>query len=285
MRVHRALEPGFVESVYRNVLRALARTGPGSGRGSVTMNFTSKVALITGAGRGIGRALSIEFARHEAAVVCAARTSADLDETASLVRQAGGKCLAVPTDVSDPSQVQRLVDQAIERFGQIDVLFNNAACIPVISGLWEVDADAWWEELMVNLRGPMLCCRAVLPHMMSRNAGVVINMSGGTSIPGRTSYCCSKAALNKMTELLAKELEAAKSAVVAFGMSPGLVKTRRTLVEATSPQGIQWNPATKRAFDAGQDRPPEDCARVTLHLLSRPGAKLNGKMFATPDFD
>jgi len=248
-------------------------------------HMNGKVALVTGAGRGIGRALAVEFARHGASVVCAARTEADLNETAALVRALNVPCLAVPTDVSDTSQVQQLVEQAIREFGQIDVLFNNAARIPVISGLWEVDAGAWWEELTVNLRGPMLMCRAVLPHMMKRNAGAVINMSGGTGIPGRTSYCCSKAALNKLTELLAKELETAKSNVVAFGLSPGLVKTKRTLVEATSAQGIQWNPNTKKAFDAGQDRPPEDCAKVTLQLLSRPPAELNGKMFATPDFD
>jgi len=248
-------------------------------------HMSGKVALVTGAGRGIGRALAVAFAKHGASVVCAARTTADLEQTASLVRETGAKCLAVTTDVSSPAAVTAMVDAAISAFGQIDVLFNNAARNPVIAGLWEVDTDAWWDELTVNLRGPMLCCRAVLPHMMKRNTGVVINMAGGTQIPGRTSYCCSKAALNKLTELLAKELERAGSNVAAFGISPGLVKTKRTLVEATSAQGIQWNPNTKNAFEAGQDRPPEDCARVTLDLLKRAPAELNGQMFATPDFD
>jgi NAD(P)-dependent dehydrogenase (short-subunit alcohol dehydrogenase family) len=246
------------------------------------MEMKGKVAVITGAGRGIGRALAIEFARHGASVVCCARTETDLNETASIIGQED-RCVAVPMDVSDKAQVQRMVDLTMSRFGRIDVLFNNAARIPVISGLWEVDADDWWEELTVNLRGPMLCCRAVLPHMMRANEGVIINMSGGINIPGRTSYCCSKVALNRMTELLARELDVAGSSVMAFGLSPGLVKTRRTLHEAESAEGIRWNPATNKAFSAGEDRPPQDCARVTLELLNRPRHELNGKMFSTPE--
>lgn len=245
------------------------------------MDLKDKIAVVTGSGRGIGRALAVEFARQGAVVVCCARTEEDIQETAAIIRKENGRCLPIRTDISDKRQVDAMVEQVILRFGCVDVLFNNAARIPVISGLWEVDADQWWEEVTVNLRGPMLCCRAVLPHMMKRNEGVIINMSGGSNIPGRTSYCCSKVALNRLTELLAKELETVGSSVIVFGMGPGLVKTKRTLVEAMTPQGLRWNPGTRKQFDAGNDRPPEDCARATVKLLNGSVKELHGKMFAT----
>ena len=247
------------------------------------MNIKDKVAVITGSGRGIGRALAIEFARNGASVVCCARTEEDINETASLIKKEGGVCLSIQTDVSDKHQVKNLVDRTIEQFGRIDVLFNNAARIPVINGLWEVDPDLWWEELAVNLRGPMLCCNAVLPHMMKRNEGVIINMSGGSQIPGRTSYSCSKVAVNRLTELLAKELKTAGSDVIVFGMSPGLVKTKRTLVEAQSPEGIFWNPDTKKQFESGGDRPPEDCAKATIMVLKNAGPEISGTFVSTSD--
>ena len=247
------------------------------------MEPADKVAVITGAGRGIGRALAVEFARNRFSVVCCARTEEDIQQTAAIIKSENGVCLPIPTDVADKRQVHGMVAQTIEHFGRIDVLFNNAARIPVINGLWEVDPDLWWEELAVNLRGPMLCCNAVLPHMMKRNEGVIINMSGGSQIPGRTSYSCSKAAVNRLTELLAKELKSVGSDVIVFGMSPGLVKTKRTLVEAESPEGIYWNPDTKKQFESGGDRPPEDCAKATIMVLKNAGPEMSGKLFSTGD--
>jgi NAD(P)-dependent dehydrogenase (short-subunit alcohol dehydrogenase family) len=247
------------------------------------MDLKDRVAIVTGSGRGIGRALALEFARRGARVVCCARTTAEIEETAALINGENGRCLAVPADLRESGQVNHVVKRALTEFGRIDVLVNNAARIPVIDGLWEVDAEQWWDEITVNLRGPMLCCRAVLPHMIQQNEGIVINMAGGTEIPGRTSYCCSKAALNRLTVLLAKELESLGSAVLAFTMGPGLVKTKRTLHEAQSPQGFKWNPGTRQHFDAGLDRPPEDCARATMKLIAQANPEMNGKAFLAQD--
>jgi NAD(P)-dependent dehydrogenase (short-subunit alcohol dehydrogenase family) len=241
------------------------------------------VAIITGSGRGIGRALAVEFARNGANVVCCARTEEDIQETAAIIRKEGGRCLAIRTDVADKGQVGRMVERTIQEFGRVDILFNNAARIPVIDALWEVDPDPWWEEVTVNLRGPMLCTRAVLPHMMARNEGIIINMAGGSNIPGRTSYCCSKVALDRLTVLLARELQSVGSSVIVFEMGPGLVKTKRTLHEAESPQGRKWNPSTRQQFDLGKDRPPEDCARATIKLVKSAGPELNGKFFSASE--
>ena len=247
------------------------------------MDLTDKVAIVTGSGRGIGRALAVEFARNGAKLVCCARSEGDIRETAAMIEKGGGECVTIPCDVTDKSQVSAMVDQAIKRFGKIDVLFNNAARIPVISGLWEVDPDLWWDEVTVDLRGPMLCTRFVLPHMMQRDQGVVINMTGGSNIPGRTSYCCSKVAIGRLTALLARELQAVGSSVIVFEMGPGLVKTRRTLHEAESAEGRRWNPATRENFATGKDRPPQDCARATVKLLSTLRPEMNGKTFSTAD--
>jgi NAD(P)-dependent dehydrogenase (short-subunit alcohol dehydrogenase family) len=247
------------------------------------MDLQDRVVIVTGSGRGIGRALALEFARHGAQVVCCARTTAEIEETAALIKAENGRCLAVPADLRESGQVNQVVKQTLTEFGRIDVLVNNAARIPVIDALWEVDAEQWWDEITVNLRGPMLCCRAVLPHMVEQNEGIVINMAGGTEIPGRTSYCCSKAALNRLTGLLAKELESMGSAVLAFSMAPGLVKTRRTLHEAQSSEGVKWNPATRQHFDAGLDRPPEDCARATIKLVAEANPAMSGKAFRAQD--
>ena len=248
------------------------------------MELKDRVAIVTGAGRGIGRAVAREFARHACRVVCCARTPADIEETASLIRNENGQCLPIPTDVANRQQVEAMVQQTMNHFGRIDILVNNAARLPVISALWEVDPDAWWDEITVNLRGPMLCCRAVLPHMLAQEGeGIIINLAGGTEIPGRTSYCCSKVALERLTLLLTKELHSVGSNIIVFSMGPGLVKTRRTLVEAQTPQGIRWNPGTKKAFDEGQDRPPENCAKAAVKLISRATPAMNAQYFAAHD--
>src|SRR3990172_6046034 len=111
------------------------------------MDLKDKIAIITGSGRGIGRALAIEFARNGSCVVCCARTEEDIQETASIIRKENGRCLPIRTDVTDKPQITRMVEQTIEQFVHIYILFNNAARIPVIAGLWEVDPELWWEEV------------------------------------------------------------------------------------------------------------------------------------------
>jgi len=121
------------------------------------MELKEKTAIITGSGRGIGRAIALEFSRQGANVVCCARREHEVKKTVGLIEQEGGKGLAVKADVSIKEDVDGLIEQAIKTYGQVDVLFNNAAAFNAIGGIWEVTPPTWWNGIIVNLRGPMLC--------------------------------------------------------------------------------------------------------------------------------
>ena len=248
------------------------------------MNLENKVVIVTGAGSGVGRALALEFGAQGARVVCAARKAERIQNTASAIEAKGGIALAVQTDVTDIAHTERVVSQAISAFGQIDVLFNNAGSFSALGAVWEVDLETWWHDIDVNLRGTMLCCRTVLPHMMERDSGIIINMTGGNQIPGGTSYSTSKIGLERFTELLAKELKCEGSSVLAFIMGPGFVRTEMTEFQIESPEGQKWLPSSKNAVEKGLDRPPEDCARTTVDLIRVACPELSGGHFG-PDTD
>jgi len=253
------------------------------------MLLEGRTAIVTGSGRGIGRALALEFARQGASVVCCARTEDEINETVDHVRKDGGTALAIKADITERDQIGKVVGAALKEYGQIDVLFNNAGSFRSIGALWEVDPDAWWRDVEVNLRGPMLCCQAVLPHMISQDEGVIINMNGGGStspLAGGSGYGCSKAALIRLTDTLATELAQIGSSVLVFGMGPGLVRTEMTELQVETPEGRKWIPGTGEAFEAGNTRPPEDCARDTVQLLRVACKELSGRIFGVgADFD
>jgi len=246
------------------------------------MEIKGRTAIVTGSGRGIGRALAVEFARQGANVVICARRKDDLAETEDLIRRLGGSVLAVPADVTKAAQVNRLVKQTLKTFGQIDVLFNNAASFRSLGAMWEADPKVWWRDVTTNDLGPFLCARAVLPHMMERDEGVIINMNGGgalTYLTGGSGYGCSKAFLLRLTETLAKELEKEGSRVIVVAIGPGFVHTETTELQRVDPLGIKWIPSSKELLDAGKSRPPEDCARATVWMLRKLCPEMNGRVF------
>jgi len=221
-------------------------------------------------------------------VVCCARRENKLRETVNMIDKKGGRGLAIPTDVTQPQQVENMVAETLRHFEQIDVLINNAGSFYAIGGLWEVDPEVWWQDVAVNLRGPMLCCHKVLPHMMERDQGVIINMNGGGStkpLPGGSGYGCSKAALLRMTDGLAQELERVGSSVYVFAMGPGFVRTEMSEYQAQVPEGIRWIPSSKEGLDKGQTSPPELCAEGMVRLVRHACRELSGRVFgATTDF-
>jgi NAD(P)-dependent dehydrogenase (short-subunit alcohol dehydrogenase family) len=191
------------------------------------MTLDGRVALVTGGSQGIGKAIVSRLLREGARVVFCARNVDDLRATAGELAELGPDLLAVPADVAQPAQVHQLVAATLERFGRIDILVNNAGICGPIGPAWEVDPAQWQEAVTVNLVGPFLLCRAVVPIMIRAGAGKIINVSGGGAanpFPRYSAYAASKAALVRFTETLAVEL--AEHNVQVNAVAPGMVATR-----------------------------------------------------------
>lgn len=247
------------------------------------MELEGKTAIVTGAGGGIGRALALEFARAGARVVCSGRTESKVRETRRLIESEGLSGFSIRVDVTDWSQVQGMIDQVLQKFRSIDLLFNNAGSFRWVGPVWEAEPDVWWYDVTVNLRGSMLCCRAVLPHMIKKNQGVIINMDGGGGSNGPnlggSAYGCSKAALLRFTEGLARELEMEGSSVLVFCMMPGFVHTQMTEYLIASPEREKWQRHVRKLMGSEVELPPEACAKATINLLKIASPELNGRIF------
>ncbi len=236
----------------------------------MTQELTGNVAVVTGAGSGIGRAIAVAFAGAGIKVALGGRRRDKLDETASLIRQKGGESLITPVDVTDPILVSAMVDRVLDRYGQIDVLCNNAGLMSDIGPLWDVDLERWWAAVEVNLRGTMICTNAVLPHMMERDSGIIINMSGGGStspLPGVSGYGCSKAAVLRLTDTLAAELAKVGSAVKVYAVDPGFNPTEMTYGVAQHENAREWTPFVHQRLSTGEGHQPEECANMSLELV------------------
>ena len=247
------------------------------------MELNDKTAIVTGAGTGIGRALAMEFARNGAKVVCCSRRKDKLDETVALIAEQGGRAMAISTDITDRDQVTAMLEAARLEFGPIDMLFNNAGSFQSIGGVHEVDPAVWWNDVTVNLYGCLLLIREVLPEMISRDTGIIINMNGGRPVGG-TGYACGKAGLMELTRILVEELKMCSSSVMVLSAGPGLVRTEMTELQANTAAGRTWIPSTKESFDAGTLRQPEDIARATMKMLEVVTPVCNGKSY-NPDTD
>lgn len=228
------------------------------------MSIKGRVVVITGAGRGVGRATALLFAREGAQVVLFSRTPAHLEETATVITQAGGRALAVMGDVSHEDDVQALFRQVQESYGRVDVLINCAGIVAVRRFV-EMDVPTWDAVLNVNLRGTFLCCREAFQLMAAQQSGVIINLSslsgvkGVEKFPGLSAYNVSKAGVAGLTEILAVEGKAYNIRVCA--VSPGAIDTE--MLRQAAPH-----------LQAGMT--PEDLAEILLFMADDSGRMLSG---------
>jgi 3-oxoacyl-[acyl-carrier protein] reductase len=198
--------------------------------------LAGKVALVTGGGRGIGRGVALELAHAGARVAVAARTREQVEATAA--ETAG---VAIEADVSNRSDVERMVAQAEEELGPLDVLVNNAGIALWEGSAWELEPEEWWHVFEVNVLGVYLCCRTVIPGMIARGGGRIVNVASGAAyLPGSTStaYSASKAAVHRFSETLAAQLQ--PHGIPVFSISPGLVRTEMT--SDTFGDDAPWTP-------------------------------------------
>lgn len=189
---------------------------------SDAVDLTGQVALVTGGGRGFGRAFAVELAKAGAAVGITGRTQSHLDETLKIVEASGGRSIAFSADVTDKPAMEEVVACLEERFGPVDILVNNAGVLTPLGNDWELDADEWWETFTINVNGTYICTRAVMPCMMARGKGRIINISSSaahTVHAYATAYAASKAAISSFTNCLAPALK--EHGISAFALAPG----------------------------------------------------------------
>jgi len=242
-----------------------------------------QAAIVTaGAGAGIGQAVARIFLEEGAQVLVTDAHPRRVQEVAeALSKDFGREVPAMEVDVRNVDQVRAMVDAALDRFGRIDVLFNNAG-INKLSPVWEMDDETWRLVIDVNLTGTFNCTRAVLPHMIRRRSGKIINLSGGGAVgpfPRFSAYATSKAAVVRFTETVAEEVRAHNVQVNAI--APGAVNTRLLdqVLEAGERAGADFLEKS-RAQQASGGTSPAVGAELALHLASSRGDGITGKLLS-----
>lgn len=252
------------------------------GDGAAGLRLKDRVAIVTGAGRGIGREIALGLAREGAHIVAASRTPAEIEGTVAEIGAGGGEAIAFPTDVASAREVEEMVRAALDRFGRIDILVNNAGTFGPIGPVLTNDIEAWVGTVMVNLVGTFLCTRAVLAGMVERGRGKIINLSGGGAASPRpyfSAYAASKAAIIRFTESVAKEVAACNVQVNAIAPGPVFTRLTQSLLRAGEAAGAEALLEAHRQRSRGNPSLPEAVA-LAVFLASDESDGLSGRLIS-----
>jgi NAD(P)-dependent dehydrogenase (short-subunit alcohol dehydrogenase family) len=196
----------------------------------------------------------------------------------ALIEQAGGRAIAVTADVTNPQAVGRMAREVERQLGPVDLLVNNAGHPGEVGATWEVDPDQWWRCIDVNLRGPFLCTRAIVPGMIARGGGRIVTTASHTGLglwPGMSAYAVGKAAVIRLCETLAAETK--EHGIRVFALHPGGVETALTASQFTSEGAQIWYPKLYQyVSQGGGGQPPEHAADLVVFLASGGADALSG---------
>ena len=242
------------------------------------MKFNNKVAIITGGGSGIGQATAELFARQGAGVVVADYNAVNAAQVADDIKASGAKALAVEVDVSKAGMVADMVQKTLDYFGGIDILFNNAGIL-LAGSVLDLTEENWCRVINVNLTGVYLCSKAVLPHMIQRGGGSIINASSSTgahdAIENTAAYVASKGGVAMLTKAMA--LDHIRENISVNAICPGPTDTPMLRSFFSSPEEVK---EFGDSFPIGRLGQPAELAQVVLFLASDEASYVTGALIA-----
>lgn len=233
------------------------------------MRLKNKVAIVTGASRGIGKAIALAFAREGADLVVIGRSKEDLDELTTQIKTCGRQCLSIIADVTKEKEVNEAAQKALDQFGKIDILVNNAG-VGLFKSIRETSVEEWNQVIAVNLTGTFLFTRAVLDDMAERGQGQIINISsdvGVRTIPRAAAYCASKYGVEGFTGVLAKEVR-------KMGIKVGVIRPGMT--DSYFNDSIQGAPEKEGWLKV------EDVAEAAVYMATAPRHALIDEIMVHP---
>jgi NAD(P)-dependent dehydrogenase (short-subunit alcohol dehydrogenase family) len=251
--------------------------------------LADSVALVTGGGRGVGRVLALALAGAGAGVGLIARSADQLAESVQLIEAAGGVAVAASADLSDPEAAATAVKKLRHELGPVDLLVNNAGICGPIGPAWEVGEEDWWRTVEVNLRSVSLCSRLVLPEMVARRRGRIVNLTSQAGVfrwPSVSAYSVSKAAVVKFTENLGHET--GRYGISVFSVHPGLLRIGLSVpalagaASADSAEGLMhaW---VRRELAAGRGAEPHQAVELLLRIATGEVDRLSGRHLSVHD--